>query len=119
MIQTKSIIQHNLFSSLNVISVSEEEACKFESMGKINFYLILYSVLVIYRVIRRRINTKKFFPFTDAESSDSCQTDYSEKRAIPISIPTMHVKNKDGDRYVVRFFYSKQLNIEFLNFYLT
>ena len=47
MIQTKPIIQHILFSSLNVISVSEEEACKFESMGKIHFYLILYSVLVI------------------------------------------------------------------------
>lgn len=53
---------------LNVISVSEEEACKFES--------------------------------TDAESNDSFPTDYSEKRAIPISIPSLQVKNKNGDRYV-------------------
>ena len=29
-----------------MISVSEEEACKFESMGKIHFYLILHSVSV-------------------------------------------------------------------------
>ena len=88
--------------------MSEEEACKFESMGKFRFYLILYSTLVIWRLIIERFVEgsilKKLFPFTDAESSDSCQTDYSEKRAIPISIPTMHVKNKDGDRYVVRVY---------------
>ena len=47
------------------------------------------------------IFSKYTFQISDTESSDTCQTDYSEKRAIPISIPTMHVKNKDGDRYVV------------------
>lgn len=52
--------------------------------------------------------------FLDTESNESCQTDYSEKRAIPISIPTLHVKNKNGDRYVVGFckknFQIKELN---------
>jgi len=51
---------------LNVISVSEEEACKFES--------------------------------TDTESNESCQTDYSEKRAIPISIPTLPYFNPNPSR---------------------
>ena len=62
------------------------------------------------------INAKKLFPFTDAESSDSCQTDYSEKRAIPISIPTMHVKNKDGDRYVVRVYLFQTAQYRVFNF---
>ena len=45
---------------------------------------------------------KVTFSFLDAESNDSFPTDYSEKRAIPISIPSLQVKNKNGDRYVVR-----------------
>ena len=69
-------------------------------------------------MIRRRINTKKLFPFTDAESSDSCQTDYSEKRAIPISIPTMHVKNKDGERYVVRVYLLQTAQYRVIRFLL-
>ena len=81
--------------------MSEEEACKFESTGKIKIMLsmirILDTDLYDYR------NHNWFFVFLDTESNESCQNDYSEKRAIPISIPTLHVKNKNGERYVVRF----------------
>ena len=56
-------------------------------------------------------DVKTIILIIDTESNESCQTDYSEKRAIPISIPTLHVKNKNGDRYIVSFISNvRQLN---------
>ena len=79
--------------------MSEEEACKFESTGKIKIMLSMIRILDTDLYDYRNHN----WFFLDTESNESCQTDYSEKRAIPISIPTLHVKNKNGERYVVRF----------------
>ena len=84
--------------------MSEEEACKFESTGEKNenqSSVLIANILTANFLIRHDV-TKKFL-IIDTESNESCQTDYSEKRAIPISIPTLHVKNKNGDRYIVSF----------------
>ena len=85
--------------------MSEEEACKFESTGKNEVKSIInYNENQFPRLMKISILFILIFDsFLDTESNESCQTDYSEKRAIPISIPTLHVKNKNGDRYVVSF----------------